>query len=55
MHHNMGGEAVLKLFDEKGVTQYIIDYYDVLHTQGEKWIVEDIDEYIQNHDTLSRK
>jgi len=55
MRHDMSGEAVLNLFDEKGVTQYLMEYYDVLHTQGEKWIVADIDEFIQNHDTLSRK
>lgn len=55
MRHNMSGEAVLNLFDEKGVTQYLIEYYDVLHTQSEKWIVAEIDEFIQNHDTISRK
>ena len=46
MRHDMSGEAVLNLFDEKGVTQYLMEYYDVLHTQGEKWIVADIDELV---------
>ena len=53
MRHGMSGEAVLNLFDEKGVTQYLMEYYDVLHTQGEKWIVADIDEFIQKHQIKS--
>ena len=53
MRHDMSGEAVLNLFDEKGVTQYLMEYYDVLHTQGEKWIVADIDEFIQKHQIKS--
>ena len=53
MRHGMSGEAVFTLFDEKGVTQYLMEYYDVLHTQGEKWIVADIDEFIQKHQIKS--
>lgn len=43
----MIGEAVLALFDSKGVTQYLLDNFEVLHTQGERWIVDDIDEFMQ--------
>ena len=48
MRHHMSGKDVLKLFDEKGVTQYLINHFGVLHTQGESWIVNDIDEFLQN-------
>ena len=27
---------------------YIIKCYDVLHTQGRQWLIEEIDEYIGN-------
>lgn len=47
MRHHMIGEAVLALFDSKGVTQYLLDNFEVLHTQGERWIVDDIDEFMQ--------
>lgn len=28
--------------------QYLIPYYDVLHTQGTDYVVNDIEEYIRN-------
>lgn len=48
MRHHMSGEDVMKLFDEKGVTQYLTRHYEVLHTQGERWIVEEIEEFLQD-------
>ena len=44
----MSGEDVMKLFDEKGVTQYLTQHYGVLHTQGERWIVEEIEDFLQD-------
>ena len=49
MQHNMTGDAVMKLFDRTGVTQYLINGYDVLHTQGEQWLMDDINDYLQHH------
>lgn len=49
MRHHLTGNETMKLFDKTGATQYIIDGYNVLHTQGERWIVEDIEEFIQQH------
>lgn len=48
MRHHMSGENVMTLFDNKGVTQYLTGHFGVLHTQGEQWIVDDIDEFIRN-------
>lgn len=48
MRHHMSGEDVMKLFDEKGVTQYLTQHYGVLHTQGERWIVEEIEDFLQD-------
>lgn len=47
MRHHMQGGAVLALFDRLGVTQYLTDHFEVLHTQGEKWIIDDIDKFIE--------
>ena len=49
MRHNMTGEETMALFDKTGATQYILNGYEALHTQGERWIVEDIEEYLQQH------
>ena len=43
----MGGEQVLDLFSKYGLLDYLSESYDVLHTQGRQWLIEEIDEYIE--------
>ena len=43
----MTGEQVLDLFSKYGLVDYLSEYYDVLHTQGRQWLIEEIDEYIE--------
>lgn len=47
-HIGMPGDAVMDLFDKNGVSEYLIDNFEVLHTQSPEWILADIDEYIEN-------
>ena len=47
MRHGLSGEEVLRLFDRMGVTRYLTDHCEVLHTQSKDWIVDDIDEFIR--------
>lgn len=47
--NNMTGEEVMKLFDKTGVSQYLINGYDVFHTQGEQWLMEEIEDYLKHH------
>ena len=42
-HVGMPGDAVMDL-----VSEYLIDNFEVLHTQSPEWILADIDEYIEN-------
>lgn len=44
--HLSGTEAML-LLDKYKVLDYLSEHYDVLHTQGRQWIMEDIDEFIR--------
>lgn len=46
--HNISGEQVIDLFNQYNVLNYLESFYDVLHTTGAKYIVEDIDLYIQS-------
>lgn len=46
--HNLSGKAVLKLFNEYKVFDYIKSFYDVLHSTGPDYIVEDIDIYLNS-------
>jgi len=46
--HDMSGKDVFQLFKLYGVLDYISSFYDVLHTFGAQYIVQDIDEYLKN-------
>ena len=41
----ISGEQVLDLFSKYGLVDYLSEFYDVLHTQGRQWLIEEIDEY----------
>ncbi len=40
------GEEVMRLFAEHKVLGYLNDHYEVLHTQGHRWLIQDIDAFI---------
>lgn len=44
----ISGANVAKLFDEYGVYEYIKKYFESLHTMGDDYIVQDIDDYISS-------
>ena len=43
---NLSGKETMKLFKKYGVLDYISACFDVLHTTGRDYIVEDIDIFI---------
>jgi uncharacterized protein YneR len=45
--HNLNGKDAIRLFKRYGVMDYISSFYDVLHTFGDKYIVQDIDLFIE--------
>ena len=45
--HGMSGEEVVKLFEKYGVTDFLMDGFDVLHTLGRNMILADIDSFIE--------
>lgn len=44
----MTGKEVMDLFNKYSVCEYLRSFYDVLHTTGMKYIVNDIDLYIKS-------
>ena len=44
---SLPGWEVMRLFTEYGVTDYVKTYYEALHTTGEKYIIDDIDRFIE--------
>lgn len=58
--HDMSGKDTIRLFKQYGVMDYLTSFYDVLHTYGNKYIVQDIDHAVLlptnnvNDDAISR-
>ena len=44
----MSGKDVMELFNKYSVCEYIKSFYEVLHTTGTKYIINDIDLYIKS-------
>lgn len=44
--HHMKGADVATLFEKEGISDYLENNYEVLHTQGANWLVADIDDYL---------
>lgn len=44
----MPGKAVIALFNQYRVIDYIRSYYEALHTTGRQYLVGDIDLYIKS-------
>ena len=42
--HGISGNEASILFDRFGIKNYLSDNYEVLHTQGLPWILEEIEE-----------
>lgn len=43
------GNETEELFKKYKVYEYLDEVYDVLHTEGDRYIIEDIDVYIKSH------
>jgi len=44
--HHMKGEKAMEVFKEFQVFDYLNSFYDVLHSTGQKHIIQDIDRFI---------
>ncbi|KOR25274.1 hypothetical protein ND00_18230 [Clostridium sp. L74] len=44
----MKGKEVANLFYESGVTDFLIESYDLLHTQGKDYILSEIEIFLKN-------
>jgi len=43
----LNGKEVYKIFENYKVFDYLQEGYEVLHTQGDGWIINDIDEFLK--------
>ena len=51
-HKNgISGDAAMTRLLKSGALHYLEDNYDIIHTQGPQWILEEIDLFLTNHPT----
>ena len=48
---HLSGKDVISLFNKYAVIDYIRSFYEVLHTTGTRYLVNDIDLYIKSRAT----
>ena len=46
-HRSLSGKQTQELFAKYGVFEYIKDFFDVLHTTGVRYLMNDIDIYLR--------
>ena len=46
--HSLSGRDAMEQFKQYGVLEYINSFFDVLHSYGGKYIVQDIDMFIES-------
>jgi hypothetical protein len=46
--HNMKGKDVANLFKKSEVLLFLTEGYEILHTQGKDYIIEEIDIFLKN-------
>lgn len=50
-YKSLYGKEVAELFKKSGVNDYILGCFGALHTVGEEYLMNDIEEYIIQHTT----
>lgn len=48
--HKMKGKDVANLFNESGVIDFLLQGYDILHTQGKEYIISEIEIYLEKRE-----
>lgn len=47
IHRGISGEEAANMLFSSGVSQYLSDNFEVLHTQSRQWLMEEIDERLK--------
>ena len=53
-HKNTSGSDVMSLFIQYGIDKYLTENFEILHSQSRQWLMEEIDEYIEQVKEVNR-
>lgn len=46
-HKGISGYEAMQILSDAGVIEHLQEFYDVMHQQGSKWLMEEIDHLIE--------
>lgn len=46
---NIDGSTISEIFSKSGLTEFLSENFETLHTQSPQWIIEEINEYLSTH------
>jgi hypothetical protein len=47
MRKGISGKAAFELFETSGLWDYVVEFYDVLHSYGAEYLESDFDEFLK--------
>lgn len=47
-HKGITGRESMEVLSQNGVLDHLVEFYDVMHQHGAKWLMEEIDDMIEN-------
>lgn len=50
-HKGISGREAMEKLSESGVLEHLVEFYDVMHQHGERWLMEEIDDMITKKNT----
>lgn len=51
-YKGISGEKAVAMLEDAGVLKHLEEYFDVLHTQSAQWLVTEIDELVNTHNSI---
>ncbi|MDE5869681.1 MAG: DUF3791 domain-containing protein, partial [Muribaculaceae bacterium] len=46
-HKDISGEQAEEILSNSGVLEHLIEFYDIMHQHGSKWLMEEVDEMVE--------
>lgn len=46
-HRGISGQEAMEILSDAGILEHLVEFYDVLHLHGNKWLMQEIDEMLE--------
>lgn len=46
-YKSISGDEAMQILSDAGVLEHLVEFYDVMHQHGAKWLMEEIDHLVE--------